>query len=750
MKENKNKENSSLFRFLRANKRLLRELFVFGNKKSKKDALQEEELMSPLKQVFKKFIHNKLAIIGLFIFISIVLFIVIGNAVIDFIPEEKETTQIALAPNRSQLKVPSKLKKSGVKIVEVNGNKNYLIDGGVAFTAAISKDNIIYVWGNNVNDVKEIPNSIKLRAKDIVQLEVGSTHIVCLTNDGEVLGWGKNNFEQAQIPIYNDQLDSSVPYKKTIQAYFDPSVRGRFANDIVSIKEDDPIIKIDAGYEYTSILTQSGKVYSWGNTKSSGISEASTSFNYLNIRLRIEADNLEFKYTGANTWEKLMDISNIPTLFGLTIKEDDPFVYRILGSTLQYKYESEASWINLSTAEELTSSIEKRKIINIKAYNDIIVYFFDNGMIDLVGLEGVIKSSAPTLLSQSNGDRGFSIIDIAISKSNGFALTSKGDIFGWGDYNAENKITDIPKFIQDKNIVAIDAGIHHVVVLDDKGIVETWGYNNRLNQLEKPRLVDNSLYISANYFNSFSIDSNGKVTIWGNKGYFFGTDLFGADNFSRIIAGGGMTLSVAAVAVIVSLIIGLIIGLVAGFYGGWIDNLLMRFGEIISAFPFLPLAMTLAKIIEDKGVSENIRIYMIMVILGLLSWPGLARLVRGQILSEREKDFVMASKALGIREKHIITRHILPNVINVVIVSTTLSYAGTLLTEAGLSYLGFGVKYPRPSWGNLLNNAKSMNVLNNYWWIWIIPALFLIGTALSINLVGDGLREAMDPKSSER
>ncbi|HPD12175.1 MAG TPA: ABC transporter permease, partial [Bacilli bacterium] len=132
------------------------------------------------------------------------------------------------------------------------------------------------------------------------------------------------------------------------------------------------------------------------------------------------------------------------------------------------------------------------------------------------------------------------------------------------------------------------------------------------------------------------------------------------------------------------------------------------------------------------------------------SWPGLCRLVRGQILSEREKDFVTAARALGIREKNIIIRHILPNVINVIILNTTLSYAGSLLTEAGLSFLGFGVVPPKPSWGNLLTGAQNLSVIQEYWWLWILPALFIVVTALSINLIGDGLREAMDPKANQR
>ena len=208
-------------------------------------------------------------------------------------------------------------------------------------------------------------------------------------------------------------------------------------------------------------------------------------------------------------------------------------------------------------------------------------------------------------------------------------------------------------------------------------------------------------------------------------------------------------MTVGAVAVLISTFIGVLVGLIAGFYGKWLDNFLMRFAEIISSFPFLPLAITLSDFV-GRRMAENQRILMIMVILGIISWPGLARLVRGQILAEREKEFVLAARALGIKSKIVIIRHILPNVINLIIVSMTLSYAGSLLTEAGLSFLGFGVKPPSPSWGNMLTGAQRPEVIQFYWWRWVLPALAVLFTALSVNLVGDGLREAMDPRANEK
>ena len=177
--------------------------------------------------------------------------------------------------------------------------------------------------------------------------------------------------------------------------------------------------------------------------------------------------------------------------------------------------------------------------------------------------------------------------------------------------------------------------------------------------------------------------------------------------------------------------------------------LLMRVTEIFSAIPFLPFAMLLSYILSTRPIGETMRIFIIMLILGLLSWTGLARMIRGQVLAEREKEFVLAAKAMGIKEKRIAFKHILPNVISVILVSMTLDFAGCLLTESSLSYLGFGVQQPRPTWGNMLNGANNSTVIQTYWWQWFFPALFLSIATISINIIGDTLRDVLDPRSSQ-
>ena len=244
-------------------------------------------------------------------------------------------------------------------------------------------------------------------------------------------------------------------------------------------------------------------------------------------------------------------------------------------------------------------------------------------------------------------------------------------------------------------------------------------------------------------------DDNKVIASWGNNGYLLGTDGTGRDVFIRLMHGGKVTLLVGVIAVLISAFIGVLIGMVSGFKGGWLDNLLMRLTEIITSIPFMPLVITLSSFIGTQMSSDN-KMYLIMVILGLLSWPPLARLVRSQILIEREKDFVLAARAMGIKEHSIVLRHILPNVISMAIVDMTLNYAIMMLQEAALSFLGFGVQPPMPSWGNMLNAAQDSTVIQYYWWQWILPAVCVLIAALSVNLIGNALGDAIDPKANEK
>ena len=308
----------------------------------------------------------------------------------------------------------------------------------------------------------------------------------------------------------------------------------------------------------------------------------------------------------------------------------------------------------------------------------------------------------------------------------------------------ENGEDVLPALQEGENLQTIDGGARHFVGVTDKGRAYAWGHNAH-GQCNVKK--GNCTGAFAGNMQTYTLGKDNKLQqSVGLKGYLFGTDGRGRDVFARIVHGGKMTLTIGGVAVILSSIIAIFVGCVAGYFGGAVDTLLMRLTEIFSSMPFLPFAMLLSQIIKNYNVGETARIFIIMLILGALSWTGLARMIRGQVLSEREKEFVLAARATGISEGKIAFRHVLPNVLSVILVSMTLDFAGCLLTESSLSYLGFGVQPPRPTWGNMLSGSNNSTVIQNYWWQWLFPALFLSIAVVCINVIGDALRDCFDTK----
>ncbi len=226
--------------------------------------------------------------------------------------------------------------------------------------------------------------------------------------------------------------------------------------------------------------------------------------------------------------------------------------------------------------------------------------------------------------------------------------------------------------------------------------------------------------------------------------HLLGTDGQGRDCLFRLMLGGRISILVGVLAALLTVVFGCLIGGIAGFYGGWIDNLLMRFSEIVYSLPFTPMIIAIAATM--MWVDPAKKMYVVAMLIGVLSWPGLARLVRGQILTLREQEFMQACEALGFSDTSKIFKHLMPNVISLVIVNATLQMASAILTEAGLSYLGMGITAPQPSWGSLMNLGQNAQAFQNYPWEWVPAGLMCLLTVVSINLVGEGLRDAFDPK----
>ena len=231
-----------------------------------------------------------------------------------------------------------------------------------------------------------------------------------------------------------------------------------------------------------------------------------------------------------------------------------------------------------------------------------------------------------------------------------------------------------------------------------------------------------------------------------NMKHWLGTDMYGMDMLTRLMYGGRVSLLIGFIVIIIETVIGVIFGGISGYFGGWVDNLIMRIVDIFYCIPSMPVIIILGAAMDASRVDPTIRMVYLMLILGFLGWAGIARLVRGQILSLREQEFMTATEACGISVSRRIFRHLIPNVVPQLIVTCTMGLGSVIIMEATLSFLGLGVKFPFASWGNIISDVNNTHVLTTYWFIWIPAGVLLLLTVLAFNLVGDGLRDAFDPK----
>jgi len=227
-----------------------------------------------------------------------------------------------------------------------------------------------------------------------------------------------------------------------------------------------------------------------------------------------------------------------------------------------------------------------------------------------------------------------------------------------------------------------------------------------------------------------------------NQDHWLGTDTFGRDVFTRLIYAGRVSLSVGLVAVGIYETIAILLGAVAGYYGSKVDWVIMRAVDVVMTIPTMIVIIFLVSILGPS-------MYNSMLAIGIMGWPEPTRLVRGQILSLREMDYVTAARSLGLPTYRIILRHVLPGVVAPLVVHATFGVAGAILLEAGLSFLGLGVPPPTPSWGNMMSSAQTLNILERVPWLWVPPGIAIMLSVLSINFIGDGLRDALDPRGME-
>jgi len=599
---------------------------LFGNRNKVVDNMMEEQVTSPGRMIVNNFLHNKLGMTGLIIFLLIFLTVFIAPQFIHLDLGYSDATQTNIPPTMGMLNVPKEL-ASNVQD----------ISAGTTFGVGCDKNGKVYIWGytkiTDVIDLAEIPDEVK--EANIVKVAAGYDHVVAVDDEGSVYVWGSDRLGQGRLP-----------------------------SDLTAVKKSAAktmnVVQLEAGNQFSVVLDDQGEAYFWGN----------------------------------------------------------------------------ANMADIDVKRDYQGNIKK---VAVATYNYCLL--LNDGSVVYGGLQ---KNNAFTNIPEelSSG-----VVDIAASGDTMAAVKEDGSIVVWG--NTTHGELDIPETTESKP-VEIYGGRYHYTVLLENGEVVCWGANNH-GQLEVPAAAgdEDIATVFAGFYQNYAVTEDGELLTWGLKGHLMGTDELGRDVFTRLIHGGKTTMTVGAVSVIIALIIGVITGGLAGYFGGKVDMVVMRVSEVIGALPFLPFALLLSAII-GSSVSITIRMYLIMLVLGLLSWTGICRLVRAQILAEREKEFVVAAKAMGVKEGSIIFKHILPNVLSVLMVQATLSFATCMLTESSLSYLGFGISPPTPTWGNMLTGANNSVVIQQYWWRWVFPASIFGICTICINLIGDSLRDAMDPKSSGR
>ncbi|MCR5041957.1 MAG: ABC transporter permease [Clostridia bacterium] len=284
-----------------------------------------------------------------------------------------------------------------------------------------------------------------------------------------------------------------------------------------------------------------------------------------------------------------------------------------------------------------------------------------------------------------------------------------------------------------KLIETIESGSTEFVYTDEKG--ETYEYkltfNNANSSWNIKRETDRTVY--DNY-------------AFPTKEHWLGLDGNGMDMLTRLMYGGRVSLRIGFIVVFIETFLGVIMGGISGYFGGWVDMLIMRIVDVFYCIPSLPIFVILGAAMSAANLDSEIRMLFLMLIIGFLGWPGVARLVRGQILSLREQEFMTATEATGISVSRRIFRHLVPNVIPQLIVTCTMGLGDTILTEATLSFLGIGVSFPYASWGNIISDVTNLETLTHYLHVWIPAGILLLLTVLAFNIVGDGLRDAFDPK----
>ena len=649
------------------------------------DDVSRVKVLSPGRQVFKRFIRNRLAVFGSAVLIFMFVFSFLGP----------------LFYAHGQTEIFYKYN---------NQNVNY----------ALAKENSAYN-GYVVNDSVELDSKVVTAMNSNIKsmIEEGKDYLLV---EGETGNFEINRLGDEIYTLSGREMDEICAVGTstvTIGTYDSVGKKLKFSGEEIEGLEDAAKACKGKSGEFKF----GGETYSYkkGSGKSYTITETSDGINYAEGSLgeefeaamlaAIESEAKAFSFEGVN--------------YTILNKDETHHVYTSGEPSMAMVY----TRFTLDTYETgLKVSDEFRVNALLAAY--------DSGKFSYEGQKYTIKS---------NDD----VLEIFDAQGNEFAEFSTISIRRYSgedsmDYDLKKTLNTVIEEMQEKDLKT--AELTYRLPMQDENGVYTYDEQGNL------QYEDGDLTISQRDTGSYVI--NCQQTIYVSDKFaapsgthVLGTDGDGFDVLARIMYGGRISLMVGFVVVFLEILLGVIMGGLAGYYGGWVDNLIMRLVDIFYCLPSMPIMIILGAMMDALRMNTYVRLMIMMAALGIMGWAGVARMVRGQILSLREQEFMVATEATGIRVKDRIFRHLVPNVMPQLIVIASLGIGGTIITESTLSFLGLGVKHPLATWGTIINSVSSASAMAHYPFIWIPVGLLICMTVIAFNFVGDGLRDAYDPKA---
>ena len=649
------------------------------------DDVSRVKVLSPGRQVFKRFIRNRLAVFGSAVLIFMFVFSFLGP----------------LFYAHGQTEIFYKYN---------NQNVNY----------ALAKENSAYN-GYVVNDSVELDSKVVTAMNSTIKsmIEEGKDYLLV---EGET-----GNFEINRLgdEIYTlsgremDEVCTAGTSTVTIGTYDSVGKKLKFSGEEIEGLEDAAKACKGKSGEFKF----GGETYSYkkGSGKSYTITKTSDGINYAEGSLggefeaamlaAIESEAKAFSFEGVN--------------------------YTILnkGETHHVYTSGEPSMAMVYTRFTLDTYETGLKVSDEFRVNALLAAY-DSGKFSYEGQKYTIKS---------NDD----VLEIFDAQGNEFAEFSTISIRRYSgedsmDYDLKKALNTVIEEMQEKDLKT--AELTYRLPMQDENGVYTYDEQGNLQD------ADGDLTISQRDTGSYVISCHQTIYVIDKFAapsgtHVLGTDGDGFDVLARIMYGGRISLMVGFVVVFLEILLGVIMGGLAGYYGGWVDNLIMRLVDIFYCLPSMPIMIILGAMMDALRMNTYVRLMIMMAALGIMGWAGVARMVRGQILSLREQEFMVATEATGIRVKDRIFRHLVPNVMPQLIVIASLGIGGTIITESTLSFLGLGVKHPLATWGTIINSVSSASAMAHYPFIWIPVGLLICMTVIAFNFVGDGLRDAYDPKA---